>query len=66
MAARAAGLNNEKTLARLKDLEHRGEVRRDGNRWTTEAPATDLSAAIDRLEARTSNLRIIRDRAPVA
>jgi hypothetical protein len=65
MAARAAGLNNEKTVARLQDLERRGEVRRDGNRWTTEAAPTDLTAAIDRLEARTSNLRIIRDRTPV-
>jgi hypothetical protein len=66
MAARAAGLNNEKTIARLQDMERRGEVRRDGNRWTTEAAPTDLTAAIDRLEARTSNLRIIRDRTPVA
>jgi hypothetical protein len=65
MAARAAGLNTDRTLARLQDLERRGEIRRDGNRWTTEAPPTDLTAAIDRLEARTSNLRIIRDRAPV-
>ncbi|HEY5319023.1 MAG TPA: hypothetical protein VIJ20_13630 [Solirubrobacteraceae bacterium] len=65
MAARAAGLNTEKTLARLQDMERRGELRRDDNRWTTEAPPTDLSAAIDRLEARTSNLRIIRDRTPV-
>jgi hypothetical protein len=65
MAARAAGLNNERTRARLQDLERRGEVRRDGNRWTTEAAPTDLSAAIDRLQARTSNLRIIRDKAPV-
>jgi hypothetical protein len=65
MAARAAGLNSEKTRARLEDLERRGEVHRDGNRWTTEAPTTDLSAAIDRLQARTSNLRIIRERAPV-
>jgi hypothetical protein len=65
MAARAAGLNNEKTVARLQDMERRGEVRRDGNRWTTEAAPTDLTAAIDRLEARTSNLRIIRDRTPV-
>ena len=66
MAARAAGLNNDKALARLQDLEHRGEVRREGNRWSTEAPPSELTAAIDRLEARTSNLRIIRDRAPVA
>lgn len=65
MAARAAGLNNAKTLARLQDLERRGEVWSDGNRWTTEQPPTDLSAAMDRLQARTSNLRIVRERTPV-
>jgi DNA-binding IclR family transcriptional regulator len=65
MIARAAGLNNAKALSRLEDLERRGEVWRDGKRWTTEAPPTDLSAALDRLQARTSNLRIIRDRTPV-
>jgi hypothetical protein len=65
MAARAAGLNNAKTLARLQDLEQRGEVRRDGNRWSTEAPPSDVAAAMDRLEARTSNLRIVRERARV-
>ncbi|HWF75212.1 MAG TPA: hypothetical protein VG186_17835 [Solirubrobacteraceae bacterium] len=65
MAARAAGLNNAKTLARLEDLERRGELWRDGNRWTTEEPPSDLSAALDRLQARTSNLRIVRERAPV-
>jgi hypothetical protein len=64
MVARAAGLNNDKARARLEDLERRGEVRRVGKRWTTEPPPTDLTAAIDRLEARTSNLRIVRDRAP--
>jgi hypothetical protein len=66
MAARSAGLSNAKTLTRLEDLERHGKVRRDGNRWTTEAAPTDLTAAIDRLQARTSNLRIIRERAPVA
>jgi hypothetical protein len=65
MAAKAAGLNNAKTLARLEDLERRGEIWRDGNRWTTEEPSSDLSAALDRLQERTSNLRIIRERAPV-
>ncbi|MDQ6776124.1 MAG: hypothetical protein M3071_07895 [Actinomycetota bacterium] len=65
MAAKAAGLGNERTLARLQDLEREGKVRRVGKRWTTEAPPTDLTAAIDRLEARTSNLRIIRERTPV-
>ncbi len=64
-AARAAGLNNDKTLARLHDLERRGEVRRVGNRWSTESPPSDVASAMDRLEARTSNLRIVRDRARV-
>jgi hypothetical protein len=65
MAARAAGLNTEKALARLEDLERRGEVRRVGKRWTTEAPPSDVAAAMDRLAARTSNLRIVRERARV-
>jgi hypothetical protein len=65
MAARAAGLNNDKALVRLQDLEGRGEVRRVGNRWSTAPPATDVAAAMDRLEAQTSNLRIVRDRARV-
>jgi hypothetical protein len=65
MAARAAGLNNDKTLARLQDLERRGEVQRGGNRWSTESPPSEIAAAMDRLEARTSNLRIVRDRARV-
>jgi hypothetical protein len=63
MAARAAGLNNEKTLARLQDMERRGEVQRVGNRWSAEAPPSEIASAMDRLEARTSNLRIVRDRA---
>jgi hypothetical protein len=62
-AARAAGLNNDKTLARLQDLERRGEVQRVGNRWSTEAPPSDIATAMDRLEARTSNLRIVREKA---
>jgi hypothetical protein len=62
-AARAAGLNNDKTLARLEDLERRGEVQRVGNRWSTEAPPSDIASAMDRLEARTSNLRIVREKA---
>jgi hypothetical protein len=66
MAARAAGLNSEKTLARLQDLERRGEVQRIGNRWSTESPPSDIASAMDRLEARTSNLRIVRDRARVS
>ncbi|MEA2196541.1 MAG: hypothetical protein QOJ25_592 [Solirubrobacteraceae bacterium] len=65
MIARAAGVKNAKALSRLEDLERNGEVWRDGKRWTTEQPPTDLSAALDRLQARTSNLRIIRDHTPV-
>lgn len=65
MAARAARLSHDKTLARLQDLEGRGQVRRVGKRWSTEAPPTDLTAAIDRLEAKTSNLRIVRERARI-
>jgi hypothetical protein len=63
MAARAAGLNRDKALARLEDLERRGEVRRVGKRWSTESPPSDVAAAMDRLAARTSNLRIVRERA---
>jgi len=62
MAARVAGLNNDKTLARLHELERRGEVRRVGNRWSTEPAPDALASAMDRLEARTSNLRIVRGR----
>ncbi|MGZ6565650.1 MAG: hypothetical protein ACXVH1_40065 [Solirubrobacteraceae bacterium] len=65
MAARAAGLNNDKTLAGLHDMERRGELQRVGNRWSTESPPSEIAAAMDRLEARTSNLRIVRDRARV-
>ncbi len=65
MAARAASLNNEKTLARLHDLERRGEVRRVGNRWSTEPAPDDVAAAMDRLQARTKNLRIVREQTRV-
>ena len=65
MAARAAGLNRDKALARLEDLERRGEVRRVGKRWSTESPPSEVAAAMDRLQARTSNLRIVRERARV-
>ena len=65
MAARAAGLNRDKALARLQDLERRGEVRRVGKRWSTEAPPSNVAAAMDRLQARTSNIRIVRERARV-
>jgi hypothetical protein len=65
-AARAAGLNHAKTLARLNELERRHEVRRVGGRWTTEPAPDEIASAMDRLEARTSNLRIVRERARVS
>jgi hypothetical protein len=65
MAARAAGLNQDRTLTRLEELERLGEVQRVGNRWSTEAPPSEVASAMDRLEARTTNLRIVRDRARV-
>ena len=66
MVARAAGLNKNKALARLHDLERRGEVHRVGNRWSTEPSPDAVALAMDRLQARTSNLRIVRDRARVS
>lgn len=65
MAARAARISSDKALARLRDLERRGEVRSVGKRWSTESPPSDIAAAMDRLQARTSNLRIVRERARV-
>jgi hypothetical protein len=65
MATRAAGLNRDKALARLQDLERRGEIRRVGKRWSTEAPPSGVAAAMDCLEARTNNIRIVRERARV-
>jgi hypothetical protein len=65
-AARAAGLNSERTQVRLEELEARGEVQRVGNRWSAEAPPSELASAMDRLQARTSNLRIVRDKARVS
>ena len=65
MAARAAGLSSDKALARLQAMERRGEVQRVGKRWSTEPPRSDVAAAMDRLQARTSNLRIVRERARV-
>jgi len=64
--AKAAGLNHEKTLSRLHALQAAGEVQQIGKRWSTEPPSTDVEAAFDRLQARTRNLRIIRDGEPVA
>ncbi len=63
--AKAAGLNRDKTLIRLRALEAAGEVQQVGKRWSSQPPSTDVEAAFDRLQARTSNLRIIRDREPV-
>jgi hypothetical protein len=62
--AKAAGVNQTKTLRRLRQLEASGEVRRVGQRWSTERPPSDLDDALDRLQARTSNIRIVRDRSP--
>lgn len=58
--AKAAGLNHAKTLSRLHALEAAGEIRQVGKRWSNERPSTDIEAALDRLQARTSNLRIVR------
>jgi hypothetical protein len=63
--AKAAGLNPDKALVRLQQLQAAGEVRQVGNRWSTEPAATDLEGAFDRLQARTSNLRIVRVSTPV-
>jgi hypothetical protein len=59
--AKAAGLNAARTRERLLDLERRGEVQQLGKLWSTERPSTEVEAAMDRLEARTSNVRIVRD-----
>lgn len=63
--AKAAGLNHTKTLRRLRQLEASGGIRAVGKRWSTEPPSSDLEGAFDRLQARTSNIRIVRDRSPV-
>jgi len=60
--AKAAGLNHAKTLGRLRQLEASGEITQVGRRWSTERPSTDLEGAFDRLQARTNNIRIVRDR----
>jgi hypothetical protein len=64
--AKAAGLNHTKTLSRLRQIEASGGVREVGKRWSTEPPPSDLEGAFDRLQARTSNIRIVRERSPVA
>ena len=63
--AKAAGLNDAKTLRRLRRLAESGEIRQVGKRWSTEQPPSDLDEALDRLKARTSNIRIVRDRSLV-
>ena len=60
--AKTAGLNSAKVLARLNALRDAGEVQQVGKQWSTVRPATDLEAAFDRLQAKTGNLRIIRER----
>jgi hypothetical protein len=60
--AKAAGLNHAKALGRLHALEAKGEIQQVGKRWSTERPSTDIEAAFDRLQARTGNLRIVRER----
>jgi hypothetical protein len=63
--AKAAGLNHAKTVRRLRELAASGEVREVGKRWSTEAPPSDIDEALDRLKARTSNIRIVHDRSLV-
>ncbi len=65
MIAREAGLSDAKALARLQQLESSGEVRRVGKRWSTESLPSEVEAAMDRLAAQTSNLRIVREPARV-
>lgn len=59
--ARAAGLNHEKTVRRLRRLAELGEIRQVGKRWSTERDPSDLDQALERLQARTSNIRFVRD-----
>ena len=63
--AKAAGLNHAKTVRRLRELTAAGEIREVGKRWSTEPLPSDIDEALDRLQARTSNIRIVRDRSPV-
>ena len=63
--AKAAGLNHAKTLRRLRRLAESGEIREVGKRWSAEPPPTDIDEALDRLQARTSNIRIVRERSLV-
>lgn len=63
--AKAAGLNQARTLRRLRQLAASGEIREIGKRRSTERPPSDIDEALDRLQARTSNIRIVRDRSLV-
>jgi hypothetical protein len=63
--AKAARLTHSKTLRRLHELEAAGEITQVGKRWSTERPSTDIEQAFDRLQSRTSNVRIVRDKARV-
>jgi len=63
--AKAAGLPQAKTLRRLRQLAASGEIREVGKRWSTAPPPTDLDEALVRLQARTSNIRIVRDQSLV-
>jgi predicted Rossmann fold nucleotide-binding protein DprA/Smf involved in DNA uptake len=64
--AKTAGLPQAKTLRRLRQLAASGEIREVGKRWSTNPSPTDLDEALDRLQARTSNIRIVRDRSLVS
>ncbi len=64
--AKAAGLNHAKVLSRLHALQEAGEVRQIGKHWSADRPSTDLEAAFDRLQARTGNLRIVRETRPTS
>ena len=59
--AKAAGLNHDKTLRRLRQLAESGDIRQVGKRWSTQRPPTDLDQALHRLQTRTSNIRFVRD-----
>lgn len=64
--AKAAALNHAKTLRRLSELAASGEIRQVGKRWSTERSPSDIDLALERLQARTSNIRIVRDKTPVS
>ncbi len=64
--AKAAGLKPTKALSRLRALEAEGEVQQVGKHWSNRPPSTDLEAAFDRLQARTGNLRIVKERERVS